>query len=329
MKSVGEAWVELSDVWYNTMSHRVDNLYNAWEEADKAVKKVDSQRDIGPLSLPVQMSELEELNEKRRRIVSFCNGIHYEISEKIDNPFSVAMSEQAEGTYSLNPKDIKVSTGKFLGWTTSTSLKDLVSSTITNKELKKDFQNKCKNLDKDKISGNLKNSIKEAKFWEIEFRKSEECKKIVYEVFTEDVRANWKTMTEAERKKIIEDYVNKIGKVLYGKNKTTVKYDTSSGFGYSIDGLWRYISIHPKFVSDPKGNYSIDKVIDTLTHETRHQYQYRVKSNPGKYRISDNLKKQWKEKYIESDPKKNNFFDYYNQEVERDARAFAALSRPK
>jgi len=164
--------------------------------------------------------------------------------------------------------------------------------------------------------------IKEAKFWEDEFRKSEECKGIAREVFTPDVRANWDTMTEAERKAIIEEYVNRIGKVLFGKDSTSVVYNESA-YGRSVPGfigIGRKIRINPKFVTNPERNYSIDKVLDTLAHEMRHQEQSRISGVP------DSVKNQWNVPY----PDSNVDYDaYYRHGKERDARGFAALSRPE
>lgn len=51
-----------------------------------------------------------------------------------------------------------------------------------------------------------------------------------------------------------------------------------------------------------------------------------VKQNPKKYGISDSLKNEWNAAYISAN---EDYIKYYHQEVERDARAFAALSSPE
>lgn len=86
------------------------------------------------------------------------------------------------------------------------------------------------------------------------------------------------------------------------------------------------IDINYRFVSEPTKNYSIDKVIDTLTHETRHQYQRDAWNNPPKYGLPEGLRQEWdNSRYVEST---GIYEDYYRQEVERDARGFAAVSKP-
>jgi len=337
MKSIGTSWVTLANEWYNTINWRVNNIYKAWEYANTAVNTVNTQGDIGLLSLPLQLSDLENYNEKRRRLVSFCNGIHYEVYELVDNPFCLSMSQVANRAYALNPSDIKVNTGMFLWWPTTTSLKDLISSTITDGSLKKDFQKKCESLDKDKPSTSLKEAIKESVFWNGEFYKTSECRRIADEIFTEDVRNRWPNMSEAEREQLVTEYAIRAGAVMkersgwdcfWGINESlvhTVRFD-ANGYGVSYgDGT---IAVNPLFINEPSGNYSIDKLIDTLMHEVRHEYQADVRRAPDRYGIPTQLLNEWNAPYIDPNDPQNTYFQYYNQETERDARAIAAVSHP-
>lgn len=334
MKSIDLSWMDCSESLFtgglSVNDKNVAPLYDSLDKANEAMNTVASAGDIGTLSIPLTFNDIEELNEKRRKLVYFCNAIHYEVNQMIDNPFSVKIADIIEAAYALDPADFEVKTGKTLWWDNMTSLSDLIASTITDETLKADFKQKAKALNKDEISGTLKDAITEARFWEEEYRISDECQRLAEEVFTRQVRDNWDTMTEDERKAIIQDYVNRISNALFGEN-TTVKFD-ASGYGFSSPGflgIGRQISINLDFVSNPEKNFSIDKVMDTLTHEMRHQYQSQVKGNLfNKYGVSDELKSQWNAPYISYDPKKNNYNAYYAQEVERDARAYAALSRP-
>ncbi|MDR2486729.1 MAG: hypothetical protein LBD12_02065 [Clostridiales Family XIII bacterium] len=90
---------------------------------------------------------------------------------------------------------------------------------------------------------------------------------------------------------------------------------------------WSYgtIQINSEFVKNPSKSHSIDKLIDTLTHETEHLHQFAARKNPKKFGLSKSLAEQW-----EPLPEENleEFEAYYNQYHERDARAFAAVSRP-
>jgi hypothetical protein len=327
MKSVDMSWVDCSRAYYGAVERVVTPLFQAINEAQIAISTVSGAGDIGNLRIPLSYDDIESLNEKRRRLVSFSNAIHYEISELIDNPFSIRVAEILEAAYSLDPKNYKAVTGRLLFWNTETSLGDLLLSIIIDSQLKADFDNRINALNNDKPSAQLKDAITEARFWQSEFNKSNECQRIAAEVFTANVRSNWDSMTRAERETIVQSYSNQISQVLFKKN-TTVVYD-AGGFGYSQSGGRRRISINPDFVtySNPEGSYTVDKVIDTLTHEMRHQYQHQVTSSwTNKYKASDDLLSQWNAPYIQSS---TNYTDYYRQEVERDARAFAALSRPE
>lgn len=334
MKSTAQSWINCSNVLFNTIDfNNIEPLYDAFDAAQRAVNTVTSAGDIGSLNLPVTRQGIESLNEKRRKLVSFCNAIHYEISELIDNPFSVRTAGILEASYDLDPKDFKVKTGKTLWWNKMTSLGDLMISTMTDEDLKSDFAKRVKALDEDKVSDTLKEAIKEARFWRGEFEKSNRCQEIATDVFTSKIRGQWSSITEARRKEIVEDYADRIGNELFGRGMI-IKYDSTGegSYGYADDGtmgIGRHISINPRFVTNPKKDYSIDNLIDTLTHESRHQYQDKARSSLfNSYDLPDSLKGQWKAPYITYAPEKDNYFQYYNQEVERDARAFAGVSRP-
>ena len=329
MKTIDMSWVDCANEWFNTVTYKVNSLYEALSEANAAISTVSSAGDIGSLGITLTNNDLETLHEKRQRLMSFCNAVHYEISQMIDNPFSVSLADTLQQAYDLNPSNFKVKTGTTLWWDNMTSLGDLIKSTMTDKKLKESFEKRINGLDRDAPSNTLKDAIKEAKFWQGEFKHSDECQKIAGEVFTKDVRNRWATMTVDERKQIVQNYENRISQEMF-KADTTIGYNTT-GYGlatYGVLGMGRRIDLNPEFVNNPTKDYSIDNMIDTLTHETRHQYQDRARGFLSNYGISDSLKDQWNAPYISYEPSKNNYNDYYNQEVERDARAFAGLSNP-
>jgi hypothetical protein len=339
MKSIAGDWVTVTSTWYNDIAGRVDALYNAAAEAMLAVQVVENQGDIGSLTVPVTDGELEEHNENRRRIVTFCTSIHYEIEELVDNPFSVTTTGILQNLYDLDPKDINVRTGQFLFISVSTTLADLLISTFANHALRQQFLNECTELDDDAPNVNLLDSMKEALFWENEFKMSHEIERIAQEVFPDEVRKKWSTMTQAAREQLATEYALRIGErmkegrtwwdKLFGSNSsvvTEVKFD-AGGFGVSYSGTGT-ISINPDFVANPAGSYSIDKMIETLTHETRHAYQHDATANPEAYGIPDSLLAQWSAPYISASDPTWGYAGYFDQEVERDARGFAGVSRP-
>ena len=73
MKSVSMSWIECSRHLYNRInSTNVEPLYNALRAARRAVDIVANAGGIGALSISLSEYDIEELNEKRRRLVSFA-----------------------------------------------------------------------------------------------------------------------------------------------------------------------------------------------------------------------------------------------------------------
>lgn len=332
MKSVIAEWVDCSDLYFNTVSgNNVTTLYDALQAAQDAEAAVVGAGDIGSVTLSVTYNDIEILNEKRRRLVSFCNGIHYEISQIVDNPFAVKAGELMNRAYDLNPEDYNFTTPKgwwFIKWDKTITLQDLMMEITTDEKLKEDFSDRFNKLDDDESPYELDELYLEAKYWEAEFKKSDECQQIAEEVFTPEVRANWSTMSEADRKKVVEDYVDQISNVMFGKD-TTVKFN-ASGYGVSSPGgflgIGRKIAINPGFVSNPTQDYCIDLLIDSVTHEMRHQYQDQQLNHPNKYDTPDSVMNGWILPYPDSS---KDFDAYYRHPKEIDANGFAALSNPE
>jgi len=336
MLSDWNLWIDLSDSFFNTASTAVVRLNEALGLAEEAVSAVLPADNIGTLTLSITSKDIEDHNENRRKLVFFCNGIHYEVNELIDNPFSLRMSDAAEAAYALNPKDIKVTTGHILFFPVRTSLMDLVSSTIDNEALKNDFVQKCKSLDQDKPSADLIDCIKEAYFWKDQYEIADRVKDMTAKTITDEVRSQWPNMTPDEREQVLTAYAIEVGAVysdyyasglaalfpgLFGSSLVSEFTCDSEYLGESNgDG---HIAINPDFRDNPVGNYSLDKVLDTINHETRHEFQAAAKNDPDKYRAPQSLIDDWSQPYI---PSTSDFDAYYRQDVERDARGFAAAT---
>lgn len=337
-------WADIAKHLFNGQKNDacwfVNLLYDTFDKAQEIVKYVNEQGDIGSLYMPVMIEDLESFDKNRRKLLSFSNAIHYEIYELVDKPFCLRLSDTADKAFHLNPSDIKVTTGKSILWKENPSLTDLLVTTVKDNKLKKDFETRYKALDKDKPSKTLSEAMKEAKFWDSEFKKSDICKKIAEEIFTQDVRDNWGSYTVNKRKSIIEKYVNKIGQFFYGQRSQmdrlqkvypsivkSVDYTLTKDGAFGVARPDDTLGINYRFVSDPIKDYSVDNLIDTLTHEIRHHYQDAARSNPDKYGVPEDLRKKWdgtKYKSVAT----YGYDAYYKQELERDARAFAAVSRP-
>lgn len=326
IKSSSSSWVDVSHQLYSNFGGGINSLYNAMEDANKAIDIVTTEGNIGDLSINITYEELEELNEKRRKLVYFANGIHYEISQLVDNPFSSKMGELAKRLYDFDPSNINVKTGSFGNVDFNQTLTSLIMCSIEDEQLKADFESKVESLDNDMPTYELNQAIIEAQYWEKEYQKALECGDAANRIFTEEIRSNWEMMTPEERMVYIDMYKNEVGTILgEGVNITTenVRYEAfGEKFGESHDD---YIAINIEFINNPTRNFSVDKLVDTITHEMRHQYQAEIKNNPNEYSVPDNVYNayaEWAEQGISS----TDYDIYYRTPIEEDARAFAAVA---
>ncbi|MGI6086099.1 MAG: hypothetical protein ACOYIF_11820, partial [Acetivibrionales bacterium] len=166
MKTVGMSWEDCADYWKKDVYNKnVKPLFDAFREAEKAIALVEETEGIGSLEISLTLDEIEELDEKRKKLASFCDEIHYEISQMVDNPFTARIAELLEAAYALDPSDFKAETSGTT-YNHTISLKDLMMATTIDEQLKKDFDSKFNTLDHDKPSKDLKDAIREARFLE-------------------------------------------------------------------------------------------------------------------------------------------------------------------
>lgn len=131
---------------------------------------------------------------------------------------------------------------------------------------------------------------------------------------------NWETLDIDERQDAIKDLVKCIANLLGIPDVPDVVFlddgDNSCGF-YSERG--NYIGINENYLDDA------NELIDTIAHETRHAYQhYRAELSETP---QDEIYRFNFEHYIapeyDSEGYCVNYFDYYDQYIEAEARAFA------
>ena len=152
-----------------------------------------------------------------------------------------------------------------------------------------------------------------------------ETAEIMADVFSEDVLANWSEMSlEAKSAKLNEYYIRageNLGIATKGVIIEPMPCETSGmiSFGYnSGDG---YIHLNADVVDDPS---QLGQVLDTATHEMRHQFQNDVLAAP--YNFSDipqdvlNVWDYEMKHYINPD---YDYQGYYEQAIECDARDFS------
>ncbi len=162
---------------------------------------------------------------------------------------------------------------------------------------------------------------------EVDEMRVDETAEIMAEVFTEEVLTSWTEMSQEEKTEKLNEYYIKAGENLGIETKGVIVEPMPSepgmiAFGYnSGDG---YIHLNEEIVNDPDW---LGQVLDTATHEMRHQFQSDVLASPERFPdIPKDVLAEWR---YEMDPRNyiNPDYDYegyYNQTIERDAREYSA-----
>ena len=154
-----------------------------------------------------------------------------------------------------------------------------------------------------------------------------ETAEIMADVFSEDILANWSEMTLDEKSVKLNEYYIRAGENLGIETKGVIIEPMSSetpgmiSFGYnSGDG---YIHLNEAVADDPS---QLGQVLDTATHEMRHQFQNDVLANPQAFSdIPRDVLDVWE---YEMDPRNYispdyDYQGYYEQAIECDARGFS------
>lgn len=325
-RSAQESWIDISMDLYNVSSGAaLKDLYKINDEISVLKARLKTLDEAVSINCNVTFDMLEDLNEKRRRLINFADGIHYELSYLIDNPFSVSMGNIVEAAYALNPKDITISAADASGTETTYSLENLISADIYDASLKADFEAKVGALDTDEISYDLSQALIEGDYWEGEYEKAIKISEVQNEIFTTEVRNNWTSISDSEKKKLAKKYVEEIMEIYGGGVKIYyhIKFDDlpDGTFGETTGDT---IKLDNDFIEIPVKDFSVDKFINTMTHEARHKYQKEVKRYPDKFNVPESVIDGWRKNVRYSD---KNYKPYYHSLSEIDARAFAALAR--
>lgn len=143
----------------------------------------------------------------------------------------------------------------------------------------------------------------------------------------QSIQERWDKMSLAERKKWLKQWYKDLCKTL-GIPPVTFKVkdlpdpegkDALGVFSTGIIfGLFPSISVD---IDNVKGNDPF-QLLDTIAHETRHQYQHYLVKHPDKRpdHISEEQIRAWKENFDNYIKPQDDFEAYRNQPVEKDAR---------
>ncbi len=335
-RSNDNQWLDSSNMFYNGLNpdKLSQDLANAVMSIQFAKDCLDKAAGLKSFDYNVTTSDTEIIVDNLRRFVYFCNGIHYEISELVDTPFSIRLGKLTEEIISVDPSEYKCVKSKTLGIKSYTRLPNIIKSSFEDADLKDSFNNLITELDDDEIYYDLQDSINEANWWQEQFEIAEQIDDATDNLFTAEVKKQWDSMSIDEREKYIQKYKEILDEIYFGPESKVPRdveylhdyYDekgnfVGAGYGLSSSFPQNTISINIKFKTSPKGMYSLDKMIDTMTHEMRHRYQ-----NLNMSDMPDVIREEWNRTYISYDKNKNNYMKYYKQPVEKDAKAFAALA---
>jgi len=147
---------------------------------------------------------------------------------------------------------------------------------------------------------------------------------IMAECFPEGVIVNWSEFSLEEKTEILNEYYVKAGENLGIDTKGVIVEPMTSepgkiAFGYNNgDG---YIHLN-EAVLDTPGMFG--QILDTVTHEMRHQFQNDVLMNPSNFSdIPNNVVENWEYEFNHYISPDYDYQGYYEQAIECDARDFA------
>lgn len=145
----------------------------------------------------------------------------------------------------------------------------------------------------------------------------------------QSIRSKWREMSFEERKKWLEDYYKslctKLGMEPIKFNIKDLKDPPKGDWrgSYSPGIIFGLFSSMTVDIDNVKDNDPFS-LLDTVAHETRHQYQHYLVDNPDKRpdNISEDQIKAWKENFNNYMKFEDDVEAYRNQPVEKDAREF-------
>lgn len=331
-------WLIPAEIWNGMNEHTSNNFEPALTAAENVNDTLGTADDLGgPITIGITQAELVKLREDFMVIKSFIDGIHYEVAELIDVPFTQKLEPVLQQSYDLNPESFRTEKD-FFSIPRGESLQELISSVIVDETTKSKILAMIETLDGDEISQDLKDAIADARFWAEEFEKAEVISAI-QQRFYEEHADEWDSLSKDERIELLEEYAIEIGRVLDEKqwyeffrgneilsdvrwHSENPESGSPTAFGYTYsarrDGI---IYINDDFATGNPPKYDFSKVINTVTHETRHQYQNQVVHNTERFDTPSSIVSR-----LDRDNAINTGSPtYWEKPIEVDARGFAAL----
>lgn len=159
---------------------------------------------------------------------------------------------------------------------------------------------------------------------EADIERIETAADIMGEIFTDEVISNWENLSIEERTSCLNEYYARAGQTLGINTKGVYVADLYETYGYGTQGVNcgdGYLGIDIRLVADTS---QLAELLDTTTHEMRHQLQTDALRNPDAFPdIPKETLAQWEYEFTNYINPSYDFEDYQNQAIETDARAFA------
>ncbi len=120
----------------------------------------------------------------------------------------------------------------------------------------------------------------------------EDCAKSAKEIFTPEVIKKWVTFSPEKKRELCTQYAERTSKAFELVDYKGIVFERLENgvIGYNRgDGI---IYLKDEFLTSP---FSPLEIIDTITHELRHQYQ--SEAMRGKHSIPEDVRKEWMQAY--------------------------------
>jgi hypothetical protein len=135
-------------------------------------------------------------------------------------------------------------------------------------------------------------------------------------------REKWEGFSEDERRQLIESYVEDMTEALELKHirpRVVFRDDWKPFRRGAFDSAGR-LEINADVLRDPEKR---GDAIETVCHEMRHAFQYEAIADGARLGVPETVRREWRNNFDAYTRAEHNFPAYYNQPVEKDARAFA------
>ena len=163
-------------------------------------------------------------------------------------------------------------------------------------------------------------------YMEGDIERIEKTSDIMKEIFTDEVISNWDNFSLEEKNQLLNEYYARCGEALGIDAKGIIVDDLWASHGEGVLGLNNgngYLMLDYRLFMD---SANLGQLLDTTTHEMRHQLQSDAIKNPERFpdipqETIDAWEYNWRpENYIDGN---YDMEGYLNQPLERDANAFA------